>query len=94
MNEFYEFGKRSYQRKGGLEIHCCSTNFLLLGAVVIYISTYIQDSNKCAGKNIGQEDKTTIEKDVDEDESNKLPSLGARDLFITSDNPVLKFQKK
>ncbi len=98
MNEFYEFDERSYQRKGGFwKYTAVALIFLLLGAVVMYyISPYIQDSNSnIAGKNIGQEDKTTIEKDVDEDESNKLPSLGAKgDLFITSDNPVVEISEK
>ncbi|NLN41366.1 MAG: PDZ domain-containing protein [Clostridiales bacterium] len=98
MNEFYEFDERSYQRKGGFwKYTAVALIFLLLGAVVMYyISPYIQDSNSSiAGKNIGQEDKTTIEKDVDEDESNKLPSLGAKgDLFITSDNPVVEISEK
>ena len=98
MNEFYEFDERSYHRKGGFwRYTAVALIFLLLGAVAMYyISPYIQDSNSnITGKNIGQEDKTTIEKDVEEDESNNLPSLGAKgDLFITSDNPVVEISEK
>lgn len=97
MNEFYEFDERSYQRRGGFwKYTAVALIFLLLGAVVMYyISPYIQGSGNVAGKNVGREDKTTIEKDIEEDESNKLPSLGAKgDLFITSDNPVVEISEK
>jgi len=98
MNEFYEFDERSYQRRGGFwKYTAVALIFLLLGAVAMYyISPYLQESNSnMAGKNVGQEDRTTIEKDVEEDESSKLPSLGSKgDLFITSDNPVVEISEK
>ncbi|MFY9177232.1 MAG: trypsin-like peptidase domain-containing protein [Caldicoprobacterales bacterium] len=98
MNEFYEFDERSYQRKGGFwKYIAVALIFLLLGAIgMYYISPELQEpGSNLAGTNISQEDRTTVEKDVEDDQSSELPSLGAKgDLFISSDNPVVEISEK
>lgn len=98
MNEFYEFDERSHQRKGGFwRYTAVALVFLLIGAMGMYYIAprLLESGHNISGSNIGQGDKTIIEKEPDETKSEALPSLGAKgDLFIKSDNPVIEISEK
>lgn len=98
MNDFYEFDERSYQRRGGFwKYIAVALVFLLIGAFGMYYIApkFLGSQANIVGNNIGQKDKTIVEKDSEEDQPTSLPSLGAQgDLFIKSDNPVIEISEK
>lgn len=98
MNDFYEFDESSYQRKGRFWRYIAvALVFLLIGALGMYYLApgTSQPNTNITGNNIDKNDKNTVEKDSEEDQTTSLPSLGAKgDLFIKSDNPAIEISEK